>query len=207
MKQLTTYLLLALLSSCLVSCMTERKAVKYFNEHDKAAADYCAVKFPVMEKVDIVIQEDTAGAKKIVDSLQHYADSLLQIAEQKNASLEGVNQFIDDMIKNSSQKDSALNAIRAQLAKVPRTDVNALRKSIEAELKAKVKPCKDSVITIVKENTAAKRAAEIRTEEEAKAHNKTAWWKDFWMYVAFFFAGVSVLLFFKSKIKFLKFLP
>lgn len=206
MKKLLLYLILIIAASNLVSCMTAKKATQYMKAHPEVSAKFCAEEYPVKETVEIIIQEDTAGAKKVRDSLQRYADSLLQIAEQKNASLEGVNQFIDEMIKNSSAKDSALQAIRAQLAKVPRTDINALRKSIEAELKAKVKPCKDSVITIVKENTARVKATEIERDEWKASSNKYESKRDNWRTIALISIGINlllgVLIYFRRKIGF-----
>ena len=61
----------------LSSCTTQKRATRWFNEHETEAAKYCSVKFPVSESVDTAFVIDSAGYEAAYWELWRYADSLL----------------------------------------------------------------------------------------------------------------------------------
>lgn len=71
------YLIAALL---LVSCTTERKAVRYFDQHPETAGNYCADKFPVIPIIDtIVVGYDSTAFNEAYNEVLRFADSLLSL--------------------------------------------------------------------------------------------------------------------------------
>jgi hypothetical protein len=203
------YLMLFLVAACFTSCVTERKARKFFDENPAAAAAYCDQKFPIVESSDTTVREDSATAKRTQDSLQRYADSLLAIARQKTEDYnrevaEGVD-LVDRLVRESGalarEKDSisrALAALRKGLAPV---NVERIRADIRKELEKQVKPCKDSIITRTVESTAklALKDEEIR-RMQAKL-DKANWWKTFWFW-AFLVAATAfglIYIFFRRR--------
>lgn len=86
----------------LSSCTTQKKAIRWFNEHETEAAKYCAVKFPVSESVDTSFVIDSAGYEAAYWELWHYADSLLNErskVEHDTAYIERIRESIKTEIK------------------------------------------------------------------------------------------------------------
>jgi hypothetical protein len=110
----------------LLSCMSEKKAANYFNQHKTKAAKYCSETFPVKpETIVEFIAVDSAGYDQAYNDLLKYADSVLQSKR-------------DTTIWRS--KDTVYMYIKADTAKI--------RKDIEHRLKQLLKPCIDSVVHI-----------------------------------------------------------
>ncbi len=200
MKLLTV----ALTALLFTSCITERKAVDYMHEHPKVSSAFCATEYPVKEETSVVVNFDTAGARRVQDSLKAYAEKWVTIAQERNVSIDQVTEFVTDLIRHTNYKDSACNAtvkaIQAKLAAVPKVDINSLREDIRAELSQKINPCKDSIVYRTVENTAKTASMTIELKDEKARHVKTSWWKDFWMYIAIALAVLNIIQYLlKSK--------
>ena len=113
--------LLAVVLLILSGCTTQKKATKWFDDNRKAAAKYCAVKFPVLEKTDTAFVIDSAGYEAAYWELWKYADSLLTTVSKDTQYIERNNVNID-----------------------------SLRKVIALQIREKVKPCIDSVKVVTK---------------------------------------------------------
>jgi hypothetical protein len=64
----------------LYGCTTQKKAIRYFDNNNTEAADYCADRFPIRETVDTIEVQDTALLYQYeveFNHLSHLLDSLL----------------------------------------------------------------------------------------------------------------------------------
>ncbi|MHA4844404.1 hypothetical protein ACX0G7_09580 [Flavitalea antarctica] len=188
---------------CFSSCITERKAVKYMKDHANVSSAYCATEYPVKESTTVIVVEDTAKARRVKDSLSQYAEKWVKIAQERNLSLDAVDEFVTELVAKGELQEIECNAtvrsIQAKLASVPKVDIIALRKSIAAELQRQIIPCKDSIITNEIENTAKTEVFKIKLDEVAQELHTNVTWKKIWMYLAIFFFIVCCLQHFLGK--------
>lgn len=149
--------MLGVILMTLSSCTTQKKATKYFDEHPKDAADYCAVKFPVKETIDTIYSGiDSADYELAYREVWEYADSLLN---------------------ELGKKPGEVVIYQGDTIYVPSVKANdRLRKEIEKELRKKLRPCIDSVKVITKtvENTAKVTSLQITVQELSADRDK---WK------------------------------
>ncbi len=107
------------------SCVTQKKAERWMNEHETEAAGYCSTKFPAQEKTVTVTKEaDTAKFLEAYDNLEHTLDSALSELRRKAESATPENPY--------------------------RPNIDSIRKVLISDLRRGLKPCKDSTITIIK---------------------------------------------------------
>jgi hypothetical protein len=121
----------------LSGCVNQRKATTWFNEHEQKAAEYCAVKYPVKESIDSSYTIDSAAYNKAFYELWAYSDSLLNVIETRKPDTVRENGVIT-------------------ITKYKSLNIDSLRKEISVQVRRSLKPCVDSIKTIVKtvENTA-----------------------------------------------------
>lgn len=114
------YLLIAMLFT---SCMTQKNAERWLNEHPTEAAGYCAATFPPDTTAQIVSSEpDSSGYKEAYESLSHLADSIFYRLD----SLQHVPATIDKPCP-------------------PRVNLDSLRKVVDREIRKRLTPCVDSI--------------------------------------------------------------
>lgn len=145
------YLLVILLFT---SCMTERKVSAYLDDHPGYAAQQCANRFPIRDSTIIHERIDTAGYERFIGEVLQYADSVAEVAEQRNKAIRDVQAELNTIRSQKEYTDDELERLQKKLDAVKPIDIAVIRKSVEAEVRAKLKPCKDSIITVYKENTA-----------------------------------------------------
>lgn len=138
-----------------VSCkVTEDKAIKYLDEHPEAGSKYCVTRYPIVESIDTTITIDTAGFESSIRKVLTYADSVLIVAEAKNQTIKNLWQAWDAVRQAKEVTDSQKADLQARIEALRPIDVPALRKSIEAELRSKIKPCNDTTIEKTQESSA-----------------------------------------------------
>jgi hypothetical protein len=117
MKQLIYILAIILFSSCI----TERKANNWFNQHKRKAAAYCHVNFPVdtTNKVEFKFVDSSAYHNAYLN-VSHLADSLF----------------------------FALDSVTHIPGKPYRPNIDSLRKVVDKEIRTRLTPCVDSVVYI-----------------------------------------------------------
>lgn len=113
------------------SCTTQKKVNRWLNENPVKAAEYCADKFPVKESVDTTYKVDSAAYEEAYRELWGYADSLLAEYE-----------------KLYSAKSTPEKPVLAADNSTP-INVDSLRKQISAKIRKSLKPCIDSIQTVV----------------------------------------------------------
>ena len=86
----------------LSSCTTQKKATRWFDDHEPVAAKYCLVKFPLKETTDTLYTIDSAGYEAAYWELWKYADSLLDARSKvahDTAYIEKIRESIKTEIK------------------------------------------------------------------------------------------------------------
>lgn len=66
----------------LFGCTTQKKAVKYFDNHNTEAASYCSDRFPVQETIDTITILDTSALEEYAKEYMYmamYIDSVLSV--------------------------------------------------------------------------------------------------------------------------------
>lgn len=125
------YLLLILL----VSCTTERKAVKYFDRHQDVAGNYCTGKFPVLPIVDtVIVGYDSSAFDAVYNEMLKFVDSLLSLPHDT--------AYIHDTIRIKGRmryvltpcKDSTVTLIRTVENKAKITALEAEKKDLEKQV-------------------------------------------------------------------------
>lgn len=53
----------------LYSCTTQKKAIKYFNDNENIASNYCAEKYPVQTDTMVIVQTDTTLLKEYITEI------------------------------------------------------------------------------------------------------------------------------------------
>lgn len=121
----------------LSSCTTQKKATTWFNNHEQKAAEYCAVKFPIKETIDTSYNVDSFDYNQALFDLTTYADSLLNVLESRQPDTVVVNGVVT-------------------ITKYKSLNIDSLRAVISVQVKKSLKPCVDSIKTIIRtvENTA-----------------------------------------------------
>lgn len=108
----------------LTSCITEKKVNRWLNEHPTQAAGYCADNFPP-DTVSRIIYDsvDMKAYEQAYMNMSYYADSLFQ------------------------QLEAARNSFRPSPSQPcpPVVNLDSLRKAVDAEIKKRLTPCKDSI--------------------------------------------------------------
>lgn len=124
----------------LTGCATEKSAKRYADNHRDKAAEYCAVTFPVKEVTDTFIQIDSSRAVEFRERLERYADSVLEATKTRTADTSLI-RYID-----------------------------RVKEVVKTEIRYKMKPCNDSVRTVVRtvESTAKTEylTAQIKAKDE-----------------------------------------
>lgn len=156
------YLLIILLFA---SCISQRKVSAYLDEHPAFAAQQCAIRFPIRDSTIVVVVEDSAGYEHTVNNLMAYADSISHVAELRNKAIRDVQAELNTIRSQKDYTDGELERLQAKLDNVKPVDISALRKSIEAEIRAKLKPCKDSIITNIQTDPRAAQLLVIAKHE------------------------------------------
>lgn len=121
----------------LSSCLTEKKAYRWLDDHPTTAAGYCADKFPPDTTARLIIDTiDTGAYDAAYLQLSSYADSLFnQLKKQREAYKPTPDQPCP-----------------------PAVNIDSLRKVVDQEIRKRLTPCKDSIQKIV--NTVVDRARE-----------------------------------------------
>lgn len=180
---------LILAMAFLSSCTTAGKATRYFDKHEDTAAGYCAVKFPV--KVDSTTRKeiDTVGYNEFVNRTLSFSDSLLRVAEEQNKRIDSLRWILygdseswltrKDSLKVSDKlADSFYAAVSSRyrlpntnagvagiISRLAKVDTAALRKAIEAQIRATLQPCWNITKTYTVENTAKWKAQKLRADK------------------------------------------
>lgn len=128
------YLLIILLFT---SCMTEKKAVRYMNEHPEQAENYYRNKYPIKDSVVTVIIHDIVARDKAVQSFNPSIDSLMLQAEQINQERQAALDQLAAMRLQNDYTEGEVEKLQKLLSK-PKIDTAAFRKRIEQELMARI---------------------------------------------------------------------
>lgn len=107
------------------SCTTERKVNRYLDNHYPFAINYCAKNFPITATVDTVVDIDTSYYETAYNEMWAYTEKLLERIDD----LEKTREFMYIPVKEN--KDSLWEVLRMQLRKT-------------------LKPCKDTVRTVIR---------------------------------------------------------
>lgn len=137
-------LIIAILASMLVGCTTQKKAAGWFDAHPEQDAERCAVKYPAKDSAYVVV--DTAKYEQMVRDLLLYADSVTTAAELRNKAIGTMKNLIDSLKEAGDYSESVAQQLADEFNAIKPTDIPALTRSIEAKVRASIKPCKDSVI-------------------------------------------------------------
>jgi hypothetical protein len=183
-----------------VACTNARKATSWFDSHKDSAAGYCADRYPIKESVEIMVVTDSVDYKKAVDSLKQFAEPWIDLAQRRNQVIDSLIDFIDryndhEPLQFEPLQFEEVDRLKKQLKNLKRIDTSALRKEIEQELKGKIRPCKDTTITITKENTA--RVAQLQGRLNKMTSSRDGWRTA--AFIAFSILALLVLLAFIYK--------
>lgn len=156
------------------SCVTEKGARRYLNEHELFAAQWCADQFPVTPSITIDSTADSTKYKEAYLKLVAFADSILRTRMLPLGHPGGVSQ---PARLTPAQADSIRQAIAIELEKSLKPCVDRVIKTVE------VRPDSARIKALLLETKAAnegkqqyvdKYAAQVtKTNEEARA--KRAW--------------------------------
>lgn len=124
MKLLATILLMTIIGSC----VTQQKVNTWLRDHPTKAAGYCADNFPPDTTTRTIINTvDTGAYEAAYQNMERYSDSLFMELKHRRES------FIPT----------------PQRPCPPLVNLDSLRKSIDAELRKRLAPCKDSIQKVV----------------------------------------------------------
>jgi hypothetical protein len=113
-----------LLAIYFTSCMTENKVNRWNDNHEAQAAGYCADKFPPDTTTRVITDSvDTKAYEAAYNGMATYADSLFMQLKQQRESF-----------KASPQAPCP-----------PAVNLDSLRKAVDAEMRKRLAPCKDSI--------------------------------------------------------------
>lgn len=138
----------------LSGCTTAGKATRYFDGHKDTAAGYCAVRYPVIADSTLQVTVDTAAYNQFLDNALSYGDSLLRVAQERNDQVAAAQAMVKQLREKGEYSESVAQELADELNKIKPVDTAALRRSIEKQIRATLKPCRDTTIVITKENTA-----------------------------------------------------
>lgn len=80
-------------------CVTEQKVKNWNDKHPVQASQYCSINFPVEEQTTVEYRVDSADYKNVVDSIQRFADSLLDASGRDTQYIERIREKIRTEIK------------------------------------------------------------------------------------------------------------
>lgn len=121
----------------LASCMTENKVNTWLDDHPTKAAGYCADKFPPDTTTRVITDSvDTAAYEQALNNMHTYADSLFVALKKQR-----------DAFRPTAQQPCP-----------PPVNLDSLRKVVDAEMRKRLIPCKDTVKVVT--NTIVDRARE-----------------------------------------------
>lgn len=125
MKKNLTIIILVI---ALASCVTQKKVNAWLKDHPTDAAGYCADNFPPDTLTRIVTDSvDTASYEQALSNMHSYADSLfVALKKQREA------------YRPTPQQPCP-----------PSVNLDSLRKVIDAEMRNRLAPCKDSIQKVV----------------------------------------------------------
>jgi hypothetical protein len=133
MRILATILFILILSGCI----TQSKVNTWLNDHPTAAAGYCADKFPPDTTSRVVTDSiDTQAYEAAYNGMASYADSLFMQLKKARESF-----------KATPQRPCP-----------PAMNLDSLRKAVDAEIRRRLIPCRDTVKVVT--NTVVDRARE-----------------------------------------------
>ena len=119
------------------SCITESKVNSWLKDHQTKAAGYCADNFPPDTLTRVVTDSvDTAAYEAAYNGMATYADSLFMQLKRQRESFKAT----------------------PQAPCPPSVNLDSLRKAVDAEMRKRLIPCKDTVKVIT--NTVVDRARE-----------------------------------------------
>lgn len=142
--------MLAAGSILFASCSLQKKIDKakdILHDNRQEAAAFCMAEFP--DNNTIVVTVDSSGYHESVNELQKYCDSLLAESDARLRAINNLTEYVDAVEADGRYDAGVINELQAKLAAVKPVNVKALRDDIERQIKASIKPCKDSVITVV----------------------------------------------------------
>lgn len=208
-SKLPTLLLLMAVITMLVlllsGCMTAEKAKGYLANHRDEAAKFCDAQFPTVATTETKVVEDTAGSNLVKKSLNDYKDSVLKKSAEKNDSIEKMRIEIEHLHFTGFISQATADVLQAQLRGIKPTDTEALRKSIEAKIRATIIPCKDSIIehntgiSTAKYEVATLRGDRLQGETDAATDSRNKWRK--WCLITWgIIAAYIALRFFTAKL-------
>jgi hypothetical protein len=188
-----TLIITALAAILLSSCITEKKVKGWLNDNPTTAAGYCADNFPPDTVSKIIYDSvDMKAYEQAYMNMSYYADSLFQ------------------------QLEAARNSFRPSPSQPcpPVVNLDSLRKVVDAEIKKRLTPCKDSIKVV--ERTIVDKAREKQmqgkidekdavisardktiSEKDAKIKSKNKYVWMFWGLVVL----IGVYVFAKLKLK------
>ena len=83
----------------MTGCVTEQKVKNWNDKHPVQASQYCSINFPVEEQTTVEYRVDSADYKNVVDSIQRFADSLLDASGRDTQYIERIREKIRTEIK------------------------------------------------------------------------------------------------------------
>lgn len=195
MKILTTISFMLMIAGCI----TESKVNSWLKDHPTKAAGYCADNYPPDTTFKIITGAvDTSGYQMALSNMHTYADSLFLALKMQRESF-----------RPTPQEPCP-----------PAVNLDSLRKAVDAEMRKRLTPCKDSIQKIVytvvdkarekqlqgkvdeKDGTITARDKRI-TELESNLKGLKKWPWLFWALVVLVLAGLYLNQKFKllNKIK------
>lgn len=121
-------ILIAIFCIAFASCVTENKVNRWNDDHPTAAAGYCAVKFPPDTTIMVITDSvNTKAYEAAYNGMAAYADSLFMQLKQQRESF-----------KATPQQPCP-----------PAVNLDSLRKAVDAEIRKRLAPCKDSIQKVV----------------------------------------------------------
>lgn len=177
----------------LCSCMTDKKVAQYNREHPEQHAKGCAETFPVKESTVIVTDTLYAENEETVNSLLTYADSVSQIAEERNKAIQSVNDLLQKSENEKNYSEAIVNELQTKIKNIPSINIEALKKSIEAKVRAEIKPAVNTSAVTTKrdiaQETVYKNERDKAQGEADKYHKKF----DNWKKIALIAMGMNLL--------------
>jgi hypothetical protein len=189
MKPILLYLFIACL---LTSCMSTEKATGYLANHREDAANFCAQQFPVKVTTEATAVVDSTTYLQTVADLKHYSDSVIDIAEQKNDSIDKLKALVKDLGDRGMLSAATVDVLQAQINGIHKTDVSNLRQKTTTQIVYQVKPCKDSIIVRTVENTAKSEAATLRGDRLQDEKDIMTGHRDWWRKWFFILLGIDI---------------
>jgi hypothetical protein len=83
----------------MTGCVTEQKVKNWNDKHPVQASQYCSINFPVEEQTTVEYRVDSADYKNVVDSIQRFADSILDASGRDTQYIERIREKIRTEIK------------------------------------------------------------------------------------------------------------